>query len=337
MADPTTFSKPRCRADPSLERLVIDGFQFPLGVYPVEPMQPKAGYAMLFEPADGDDQDGDWEEWPDRYLFDAVISAERIEPLCRNLFSLFKGRVYPIFDVLGHDDYREVDPYISYDLIGIDRLMDVVRRFRDYFYEDGMCGFGAMTEEPFFYVFVDEHKIITVRAEPSLKEKLEKILHAFDLEQMEEPAGADSASHEHRAVLLAPPDRPDQLSGEEIVERLRDEWRLLLNVNSRTNVDEEGNELGVTSWRCVVRCWEEEGGSPAYAEIVLAAGTIEVAEETAMLAAEALEPPDQREWSDMALVSADRLRPEHAAEVVGAPIPQDNMENGRIILSRWLE
>src|SRR5262245_12808718 len=111
---------PRCRLDPSIDRVVVDGFAFPLGVYPVESMEPAPGYSVDFEPADGDNEEGEWEEWPDRYVFDIVITAERLEPLCRSLLGLMPGRAYPILDFLGLDAYREVDPFISYELVGMD-------------------------------------------------------------------------------------------------------------------------------------------------------------------------------------------------------------------------
>jgi hypothetical protein len=315
-----------CKADPSLQRITSDGFQFPLGAYPVEALTPKQGYSVHFEPADGDevglggdeDSAGEWEEWPDRYVFDVVISAERVEPMCRMLFSLLQGRVYPILDVLGHDAYREIDPYISYDLVGLDRFTDAVRRFRDFLYEDGMCGFGAMSEEPFFYVFIDEHKIITIRAEPSLKEKVEKILAAFDLDAIEEPAGADAAAHEHRGVLSVPPDKPELLSQEEIVERLKEDWQLLLNVDPDTNVDDEGKELGRTAWRVIIRCEYEEPESnpPRYAEVLMEADNLRQAEELAFSAVDGLlegtggkpEKGTQSEaWEDAVIVTADRV------------------------------
>jgi hypothetical protein len=280
-----------CKADPTLQRTTSGSFQFPLGAYPVEPLTPRQGYSVHFEPADGDDESGEWEEWPDRYVFDVVISAERVEPLCRMLFSLLQGRVYPILDVLGHDAYREIDPYISYDLVGLDRFTDAVRRFRDFLYEDGMCGFGAMSEEPFFYIFIDEHKIITLRCEPSIKDKVEKILSAFDLEQVEDPAGADAAAHEHRGVLSVPSDKPELLSQEEIVERLKDEWSLLLNVDPDTNLGDDGRDLGVTPWRVVVRC-EYESKPPRYAEVLLDAPTLRIAEEMAFDATDELAAQD---------------------------------------------
>lgn len=262
-----SYSRPmaRCRADQSIQRVEMAGFAFALGVYPVDPLEPKCGYTTAFEPADEGGEpgvgggetlgegSGDWEEWPDRYVFDILVPATRVEPLCRALYSLMPGRVFPILDFLGQDEWREVDPYVSYDLLGMDRFMDTLRRFRSFFYEDGLVGFGVMSEEPFLYVFVDEHKVVTVRVEASHKERVEKILSAFDLELLDELKSADSVTHEHRSVLETADDRPDLLAGEEIVEVLRDEWRLVLNIDPERNVDEEGNDLGVTGWRFIVR------------------------------------------------------------------------------------
>ncbi len=283
-----------CKADPTIKRVALGTFQFPLGAYPVEALVPRQGYSVTFEPADGDDTEGEWEEWPDRYVYDVVISAERVEPLCRMLFSLLQGRVYPILDVLGHDAYREIDPYISYDLVGLDRFTDAVRRFRDFLYEDGMCGFGAMSEEPFFYIFIDEHKILTLRCEPTIKDKVEKILAAFDLEAVDEPAGADAAAHEHRGVLAVPADNPDLLSQEEIIERLKEDWQLLLNVDPDTNRDDDGIDLGITAWRVIIRC-EYEDRQPRYAEVLLDASNLREAEELSFDAVDdllELTPPD---------------------------------------------
>ncbi len=320
----------------------MEGFSFPLGVYPIEAMKPRAGYSVEFEPADGDDEGsaagvGEWEEWPDRYVYDVVISAERLEPLCRSLLALLPGRVYPILDVLGQDAYREIDPYISYDLIGMDRFTDMLRRFRGYFLEDGLCGFGAMTDEPFLYVFVDEHKIVTVRAETAQKERVERILSAFDLEQTEEPAGADAAAHEHRGVLEAPEDRPDLLTAEEIVEHLRDEWNLTLNIDAESNVDDEGADLGVTGWRCLVRCLAEEDERPRYADVVLAAGCLRRAEELALDAAEELLPKGADEWLESSVVGSDRLAPDRLSELCGKKKAEDLLAEEGIKSRAWLE
>jgi hypothetical protein len=351
-----------CKADPSIQRVTRGAFQFPLGAYPVEEMSPRAGYSVHFEPADGEGVDEEtgaaegWEEWPDRYVFDVVISAERVQPLCRMLFSLLAGRVYPILDVLGHDAYREIDPYIAYDLVGQEHFTDAVRRFKDFLYEDGMCGFGAMSEEPFFYIFVDEHKIVTVRAEPALKERVEKILAAFDLEAMEEPMGADSAAHEHRGVLVA--GESDMLVQEEIVEKLKEDWQLLLNVDPDTNVDDKGMEVGRTPWRVVVRC-EYAKEPPRYAEVLLEADNLREAEELAFEAVDELCREDVREekprprkgkedeeemWEDAVIVLADRVTPEVMQELLdqaGKEVTKIRGQRGPdragIRMARWVE
>lgn len=352
---------PRCRVDETLERTVVDGFSFPLGAYPIESMRPRQGYISAFEPADsgasgsefpraGDaehdasefsgeaDEGGGgtsdpgepkWEEWPDRYVFEVVITAERVEPLVRNLLTLFPPRVYPILDYLGHDAFREVDPYISYELMGMDRLLDSLRRFRGFFYEDGLVGFGAMIDEPFLYLFVDEHKIITIRCEPALKERVERALAAFDLEALEEklptepggppaggPAGADAAAHEHRGVLITADDRPDLLTEDEIVEHLRDDWRLTLNVDPDSNTDDEGRVLGVIPWHCQIRLAAEGEEQCRYAEALVGARSLRDAEELALEASEQLRPKTVKEWEEQTIVAADRLTPEMLAEVM---------------------
>ncbi len=317
----------------------MDGFSFPLGTYPVESMTPRAGYSVEFEPADGDNEGGDWEEWPDRYMFDIVISAERLEPLLRSLIGLFPGRVFPILDVLGQDAYREVDPYIAYELVGLDRVTDALRRYRGLFFEDGLIGFGLMTEEPFCYVFVDEHKIVTVRVEPEFKEKVEKVLRAFDLEAMEEPAGADAVSHEHRSVLVTEEGRSDLLTLDEIVEFLRDDWRLTLNIDPEQNVDDQGKDLGVTAWRCLVRCLTEGVDRPRYAEVMLAAGSLRQAEDLALDAVDELRPDDVPAWEEAIVVQSDRVDATGLAEI-GKSIELKNVKNPLepgIMWRAWLE
>ncbi|MFK7883266.1 MAG: hypothetical protein AB8F26_03665 [Phycisphaerales bacterium] len=332
----------RCAADESIERRVIDGFGFPLGVYPVEPMQPRAGYTADFEPADPDEeQAGDWEAWPDRYVYDVVVPVGRIAALWDQIFALMPGRVFPILDYIGHDAFREVDPYMAYEPVGKERVIDAIRRFRPFFVEDGLVGFGAVSDEPFFYAFLDEHKILTVRVEPEMKPRVEAILKAFDLEAMDEPAGADSAAHEHRGVLLAPKDRPDLLTGEEVVEQLRERWRLVLNIDPESNVDDDSNDLGITFWRCLVRCAAEQMPQDRYAEVILSAGSLRSSEDAAMaLAFEKIGEPG--EWSDVVVVAAERMDQEGATRAMTAAenrnrLTKKHLEHEQAINFRWLD
>ena len=346
----------RCRADPSIERVVIEDFAFPLGTYPVpeerEEVHPRPGYTVAFEPADGD-EDGEWEEWPDRYVYDVLVPAGRVEALCRTLFALLPGRVYPILDVLGHDAFREVDPYVSYDLVGQERFLEAVRRYRDFLFEDGLVGFGAMSEEPFLYIFLDEHKIVTVRAEAALQGRVEAVLAAFDLEMLESLSGADATTHEHRGVLLSPDDRPELLTAEEIIEQLCDQWRLTLNIDPETNLDDGGEELGVTAWRCVVRGdaliestsenGEAEGltseESPRlrarpYAEILLTADCLR---EVERLVLEAWDELDGSAELEPRILIADRIQPEPFTKALEQAGVEPDLAETKVWHASWLE
>jgi len=334
---------PRCLADETIDRRTAKGFDFPLGVYPVEPMTPQEGYCSEYEPADGDEGFDEVEAWPDRYVFDIVISATRLEALWVQIFSLMPGRVYPILDYIGHDCYREIDPYIAYEPIGQERMTNLLQRYRGFFFEDGMVGFGAVSEEPFFYAFVDEHKILTLRIEPDLRPKVEKLLASFDLHAIEEPAGADAAAHEHRSVLITPKDQPTLLNADEIVEIARESWGLVLNVDPETNLDDEGVDLGITPYRCLLRYESNQSPNPKYAEVICTADCLLQAETLSLEAMEELigEPKVDDLVSDLFLISADRVRLEDIGIGKSDTKPPKSLSKKHLLQSgvlgsRWL-
>ncbi len=331
---------PTCLIDPSIERKSVKGFAFPLGVYPVEPMTPIAGYVSEFEQADNTQEMDEWEAWPDQYVFDIVIPSDRIESFWHQVFAMIPGRVFPIIDYIGHDAHREIDPYMAYEPIGKEKIIDALRQYRPFFFEDGMVGFGAVSEDPFFYVFIDEHKIMTIRVEASFKSRVEKLLAAFDLEPCEEPAGADSASHEHRSILVTALERPDLLTGDEILERMRDTWRLVLNVDPETNVDDEGNDLGITPWRCLTRFATDQTPDDKYAEVFLTAESIRQAEELAQQGiTESID--HQGEWLDVVIINADRITTEQLKEALtndekSKPFNAKTLESSSMLAIRFI-
>lgn len=328
MSDSTPIIPPvmhKVMVDPAIERVRVEEFQFPLGTYPTEPSTPRPGYTMQFEAADGSDPTDftgqgfteELEEWPDRYVYDVLVSHERLRPFCRAIFSLLPGRFFPILDVLGNDAYREIDPYIAYELVGCERFLDGLRFYEPWFFEDGLVGFGALSIDPFFYVFVDEHKIVTVRVAPDLKEKLERLLACFELSAVEELHGADAVAHEHRGVLIAPEERQDLLTPDEVIERLRDNWALQLNIDPTTNLDTEGNELGITAWQCVVRCTPTDEEAPeSYAELLLTAENLQRAEEIAADAVSSKEHSSEP-WDEIDVIRADRITFDQMEEWLG--------------------
>ena len=327
----------RIEIDSGLERREADGFAYPLGVYPVEQVRARPGYVVEFEAADGSNGIGgseEWEEWPDRFMYDCLVPANRVRSLMILLTALLPTRVYPILDVLGNDAYREIDPFIAYDLVGYDRYCEGLAMFGEWLYEDGMVGFGAMSLEPFLYVFLDEHKIVTIRCELAVKEKVEKVLTAFDLGEMEQLSGVDSVEHEHRGVLKVDEKNDDLLAPEDVVGILRDMWRLQLNVDLEANVDEEGGELGVTGWYCLARCTRESDEQMRYAELLLAAGSLLEAEQ---LATDALSPEmgGDDSWVDVELIRSDRVTPQDYADLTGITGADDLLRSARVDALRW--
>ena len=333
----------RCRADEAIQRRTVKGFDFPLGVYPVESMTPRQGYNSEYEPADGEDGIEEVEAWPDRYVYDIVLSAPRLESLWVQIFSMMPGRIYPILDYIGHDCYREIDPYIAYEPIGQERMTNLLQRYHDFFFEDGMVGFGAVSEDPFFYAFVDEHKILTLRIEPELRPKIEQLLAAYDLQAVDEPAGADAAAHEHRSVLSTPADRPDLLNADEIVEIAREKWGLVLNVDPETNLDDEGNELGITPFRCLLRFESDQNPTGRYAEVLCTAENLLQAETLALEAMDSL--IDTQDGVDLTadtfLLSADRVLPSDIGMVSSdskepKALSKKYLQQCSVLSSRWL-
>ncbi len=317
--------------DTSIPRVQSAEFSCPLGVYPTDAdaFKPLPGYHSAFEASDGDEEHDQWERWPDRYMFDVVVSHARLDALLRCLLALLPGRCYPILDVLGRDIHREIDPYIAYDAVGIERFIDGLRSRRQWLLEDGLVGFGAMSLDPFVYIYVDEHKILTLRVEPSLKDRAERILAAFDLPVLPEPQGIDAFEHEHRTVLApaaedAAPAAPEPASTaadavgvafaaqEDIVEELIERWRLTLNIDAEGNVDDQGRELGPTPWRCVVALRNELDDEVCRAEVYLVAPSLAEAERIAI---EALDRDPEAD--DACVLFADRLSPEDFAAAVG--------------------
>jgi len=333
----------RCKSDESIPRRTVKDFDFPLGVYPVESMTPLEGYSSQYEPADGDDGIDEVEAWPDRYVFDIVISSTRLEALWVQIFAMMPGRVYPILDYIGHDCYREIDPYIAYEPLGQERMTSLLQRYHDYFFEDGMVGFGAVSEEPFFYAFVDEHKILTLRVEPEMRPKIEQLLASFELESVQEPAGADAAAHEHRSVLITPSESPELLNADEIVEIARERWGLVLNVDPETNLDDDGLELGITPFRCLLRYESDQNPTHKYAEVICTASCLVQAEALALEAIDGLieQIEGEPESSDLFLLSADRVQLKDIGAKNGEiKIPKispgKHLQRTEVLSARWL-
>src|SRR5690606_14644378 len=124
---------------------------------------------------------------------------------------------------------------------------------------------------------------------------------------------------------------------EEILEELRDQWQLMLNVDPESNVDDEGNELGITHWRLLARTEYETEPVVRYVEVFLRASCLAEAEELARDASDGLFDEEEREPTAASFVEIDRVGPEEFRSMLAqaggkkAEIPP---ESG-VVLARW--
>ncbi|MBL4591379.1 MAG: hypothetical protein JKY96_05410, partial [Phycisphaerales bacterium] len=118
--------------------------------------------------------------------------------------------------------------------------------------------------------------------------------------------GADAAAHEHRSILLVTNDQPALLNSDEIVDRTRDDWQLVLNVDPDTNLDDEEQEIQMTIWRCIARYIPDHDTNELFCEVVLVADCIRRAEELAQIGAQS-NLPKENEWVEISIVSSNRI------------------------------
>ena len=112
-----------------------------------------------------------------------------------------------------------------------------------------------------------------------------------------------------------------QAGGDEVIERLRDAWDLQLNVDSTTNLDADGVELGITGWQCIVRCTPKDENAPDYyAETLLTAANLAEAED---IAERAVAPQNAagEQWEQVDVIRADRVSFEQIEEWLSSGAP----------------
>jgi hypothetical protein len=316
--EPRRSLRPLCAVDPRLERVVTaNGFQFPLGVIPAENAEPREGYRHEFETGQAD--------WPDCYLYDVVLSAEKTEPLVRDLLRLAPPRLVPILDVRGDDAYREMDPYLGLEELDREAIATMLTTARAFLFEDGHCGFGVVAEDPLFYIYVDDHKIVTIRCGLTEASEVEEVLEAHGIAGDSEPIGIDSVAHDHLDTLWTDDNRTDLLDFYGMLDTLRYEWGLELNIDPETNVDDDGRLLETTAWRVLILLeptqvlprWRGPATEPSkapvkYAELLLAAESLVRVDELVERVAREL-----TNYRLVDLVTADRIRPEELSEALG--------------------
>ncbi|MCA9286211.1 MAG: hypothetical protein KDA22_13385 [Phycisphaerales bacterium] len=303
----------RLRTD--LQRSVVRGFSLPLGIEAVELEPPAQGYTIAYTPGEEDD--------PDTYAFHAVVSIERLRPLLRETFALLPREIYPIIEIGSRDAYRSVDVYLGEEPIARREFLDVWNRFEDILIEDASIGVGANAEEPFIEVFVDSWKGLSVHVPLHLRDTIEEIFHRHGLEEVPETWGdseREPATRVREVLEIVDEQSPDI---DELLLQLRELWRLELNVDPQTNVDEAGRNLGMTLWHAVVVADSADGNLDrgAYLSVWADAGSMADMED---LIDEVMDA--HPEWSFTSVYSIDRVAYDERPDELAALPPRPGRE-----------
>ncbi len=329
----------RLRTD--LQRVVIDGFALPLGFAPEagELKAPVQGYTLTYNVGETDE--------PDTYSFHVVVSHERLREVLSKAFTLLPDELYGIVEVGSRDAYRSTDVYLGEDPMSREDFLEVWRAYEPFLLEDGGIAAGANTEEPFMEVFLDQWKGVTIHVPAEMKDEVEHLLRELHLEEVPETWGEDdeeSAEEQKdpwddaiddksnvRNVL----DTSDEFMPDldELLLQLRHAWRLELNLDPRSNVDESGRPLGPTLWHAVAIV-EDSSGNPsvgAYCDVWATASSLAEMEQ---LIQEALSK--QTEWAFSEVYTIDRVafdeRPDELVELK----PSDKRSQVHLVhFDRW--
>lgn len=309
-----------------LTRTVINGFALPLGIGPGRIAAPVQGYTVSYTPGEEDD--------PDTYAFHVVISHERLPALIDQAFQLLPPVVFPIVEIGSRDAYRAVDVYLGEEPISLREFRDTWRRYEHILIEDITLGAGANSEEPFIEVFLDEWKGLSIHVPLSLRDEVEAMLHEFGLEEVAHTWPPDVEENESELHIRHVIDAPEEAAPElldELLLHLRHEWRLELNIDPDSNVDDKGRRLGMTLWQAVLIVESEKDQQVAYASVWVTAGSLTQAED---LIAQAMEAYPQ--WRIAEIFTLDRVAFDERPDELSNLAPRRN-EAGvhAVIIEPW--
>lgn len=281
--------------DPTLKRLVVDGFAFPLGWKPSDGKRPFEGFTISRLESEL--------ELPDTHQFQIAVSHERLNPLMRRLFALLPERVYPILEIISTDAYRPVDTLMSPEPMSRDEFLATWAEVEPLLLDDCALAAGAMSEEPYIEVFLEANKFIIVNIASAQSGLLEAELEAAGLHEVPSHwIDDDDCMDEFASVLM---EKNGLMTLDDVIVHLHRQWRLELNVDPEGNPDESGRDLGVTLWHVVVlavRRDQPNSADRARIEMWLSANSLGQVEE---LVANVFD--EIKDWDIDTMVSQDRV------------------------------
>ena len=258
-----------------LDRLVVGGYALPLGVERLDAPPPRQGWVVEFVPGE--------DESPDTYAFQVAVSHERLQTILHQLLELLPGEVSPVVEIGSVDAYRSIDVYMASEPLFIDDFIATWRDFEPILLEEVSIGVGATSDEPFLEVFLDAWKSISVHCQVDMRDAVEGILEQNGLEPVSETwdedafNGVDPPYRMREIRVLQDEHSPDL---DELLLQLREDWRLQLDVDPHSNIDDGGRELGFTLWHAIAMADPIDGKiGGAYIAVWATARSLEEAED----------------------------------------------------------
>jgi hypothetical protein len=272
-------------------------------------------------------------------VFHVVVSHEKLRPLLRQAFKLLPGQVYAIVEIGSRDAYRSVDVYLGEEPVTLDHFLQTWREYEPLLLEDGSIAAGANSEDPFVEVFIDHWKGFYVHVPLELRERVETLLHAAGLEEVPQTWQSDSdeesaaATTQLRPVLAPDSGFPPDI--DELLMQLRHEWRLELNIDPETNVDEGGRELGLTLWHAIVTVDEMSGERERRADVSIWATASSLSEMQQIIDGVL---DEHSEWMFVEVFAIDRVaHDERPDELADLPARRREPAVHLVTVEPWLE
>ncbi len=232
---------------PDIERTVIDGFALALGIAPGNVTPPTVGYTVAYTSGHDDE--------PDTYSFYVAVSHERVAPILAIVFSLLPEEVCAIVEISSRDAYRQTDVFLSYEEISREDFLRTWDQWEPILLEDGSIAAGANSESPFVEIFVDQWKGVSIIVPLDMHDDVERLLASAGLKEVQETwaLGNENPALDKvqiRPVLAALDGMAADI--DDVLTELRHDWRMELNIDPDTNVDEGGRHLGFTLWHALL-------------------------------------------------------------------------------------
>ena len=232
---------------PDIERTVIDGFALALGITPGDVTPPTVGYTIAYTSGHDDE--------PDTYSFYVAVSHEQVAPILEKVFSLLPEEVCAIVEISSRDAYRQTDVFLSQEEIPKQEFLRTWDQWQPILLEDGSIAAGANSESPFVEIFVDQWKGVSIIVPLDMHDDVERLLASAGLKEVQETwvLGKENPALDKAQIrpVLA---NLDGLAADidDVLMELRHDWRMELNIDPDTNVDEGGRHLGLTLWHAVL-------------------------------------------------------------------------------------